>query len=711
MENRELTPTYREGKWFLLDADGNAISDGYQYIAEWGEGYFKVEQGVRKNIMRPDGSLVLQEWFHDVFKVENGFFIFGNTIRKTKDTPTRYIRGVAHVSGDIVFPMIFDRINDIKDSSAMYAEIGTKPYVLTPFCTIYDPEGSHLPQKIEIDEKSFFENLANWVLPGLQFYYRDTNARIDAAQVYRVGDTIRAGFFVDATTKLLKPAHRTRFLIASAHAARFFEDKDMVEHLPNAAKWNLTTFHFNSFFKVMDVYETPLCTQVLLLHIPETAAMLLRDSMTEFNFVNDFAGNGKSLVDLARQSLDEKLKMEFHDRSFDEEFCNRMEQPIGMSDDLTPLPLAPIPEPEEGEAATISRIIHLMSNDADIDFKAETKDNFQWNGPEGTVCEGCMYAKGINEKCDGCGRLFKKTFRENVIKGRCEYHKIALGVPSEFEERKKREAERKKDQEEKQSDTFAMKTLKDFISEKLDGNIDNLRTFDLSTLAEEPKYGEHDLSRANIVKSIMSLVFGGDWPELTVDSINHYEYRCDFINMFQQLLGSNICDQYFLGLRKFNPSSELQEKAVRLAHLEHSIGNFFVLPNKFNDKESLCNYRNNSKFRCYMDKYLAAVYAVMTDQKKQDLHMKGILYKNRKMMVDYQGYDGFVKFIHAMMLEPYVDESFCPKPIFKGYWSYMKDLGRDDYLKAVEEYITFVEDFITKRADKIIARLKILLTE
>ena len=86
--------------------------------------------------------------------------------------------------------------------------------------------------------------------------------------------------------------------------------------------------------------------------------------------------------------------------------------------------------------------------------------------------------------------------------------------------------------------------------------------------------------------------------------------------------------------------------------------------------------------------------------------MKGILYKNRKLMVDYQGEEGFEKFIHAMMLEAFVDDLCQPKKIFKGIWSGMKDLDNDTYLEAVEEYIAFCNDFIPKRAERIINRIK-----
>ena len=256
-DSNGLARVYDDAKWCLIDRSGKQVSDWYSYIEEWGSGYYKAEQGVKKNILRPDGTIVLKEWHNDVFKVEtNGFFIFSNTIRKSKTNPkTRYTYGVANVNGDIIFPMVFDRASWMEKKDAIYAEINEKPYIVTLDGSLYDPARGHLPQKISIDHKEFFEKFANWVLPGLQFFYKDTDAPVIIDTTYHVGDILRAGSFVDVTTKLLKPVHRTRFLIASAHVAMLCEVDDICQHNPKVKEWNLSTLHFNSYFKVMDVYE------------------------------------------------------------------------------------------------------------------------------------------------------------------------------------------------------------------------------------------------------------------------------------------------------------------------------------------------------------------------------------------------------------------------------------------------------------------------
>ena len=709
-DSNGIARVYDEGKWYLINRTEERISDGYTYIEEWGDGYYKAELGAKKNIMRPDGSVVMKVWHNDVYKVKQGFFVFSNTIRKSKNNPkTRYTYGVAHVNGDVIFPMIFDRAYWMEDNDFIYAEIEEKPYIITTDGTIYDVARSHLPSKATVDYKQLFEKFTNWTLPGLQFFYRDTNAPVIVDATYHVGDIVRAGFFVDATTKLLKPAHKTRFLIASAHAAMFCEVDGLCKENPDVKKWNLCTFHFNSYFKVMDVYGKDGVTQVFLLHIPAAAAFFLGDDETAMNFMNEATGQETSLIDMARKSLDDKLKMDVHPRSLDLTFCKRMEQPVGLDDEFYPLPLNAAEEPTEGQDATLSNMVHKLADDADIKDFIEVEDNFPYHGVEGTVCEGCIYAGGIKGKGEGCGRLFEKSFRNRYLKGCCEYRKTDLGKPSEFEKMEKYHKEKEKEKAEKSSDVYALRIVKDFIKERLDGDIDKLRDFDLATLTGDEKYGREFCPTNELAKSIMTLVFGSVWPNLSVDAINHYEYSSSQMVHFQNLFGSNIMDQYFKGMQNFCPSKEQFERALRVAHLLNGIGNLWVLPNKLNDKESMATYKDNPKFRGYMDRYLQAMYTVFMDGKRPDMHLKGIFYKNRKVMTVYQGAEGWTHFVNNMMLQDYVDEEGKPKEIFDYVWSYMKDLDRESYFRSVDKFCTFCEEAIPKRADRIISILKSIL--
>lgn len=111
---------YVDGKYGLIDLQGNHIGEfKYGYIEPCGEGYYRVEMGTRKNVLRRDGTEVLKVWFNDVYNVEKGFFIIGNTIRKTSEHPTLYPRGLAYVNGDILFPPMFNRLRRLDEKKTM----------------------------------------------------------------------------------------------------------------------------------------------------------------------------------------------------------------------------------------------------------------------------------------------------------------------------------------------------------------------------------------------------------------------------------------------------------------------------------------------------------------------------------------------------------------------------------------------------------------
>ncbi len=695
-------------KWALVDREGNQVGEWYSYIEEWGESFYKIEQGTKKNIMRPDGSVVLKAWHNDVFKVRHGFFLFSNTIRKSKNNPkTRYTYGLAHVNGDVIFPMIFDHVELYENQEEIYAEIDGKPYMLTLDGSVYDPAQEHLPRKVKVDYKMLLEKFVNWTLPGLQFFYRDTDAPVAIDTMYHVGDVLRAGFFVDVTTKLYRPAHKTRFLIGSAHAAMFCEVDEVCQANPKVKRWNLCKFHFNSYFKVMDVYEKCGVTQVFLLHIP--AASFIGHDETVSILVNGATGQETSLIDMARKSLDEKMQMEVHPRSLDKEFCERMYRPVGLDDDFNPVPLDSADEPGEGAIADLSKMIHKLADDADIQDCVNVEDNYPYQGVEDTVCEGCVYANGIKGRGEGCGRLFIKSFRERYLKGICEYRKTELCKPSHFEMIDKDNKKKEKDKAEKSTDTFALRVVRRFVAEHLDGDLNKLVHTDLYVF-QEGNNGDDELTGANVIHSIMALVFSGSWPDLTVQNIEQCNYCCSMMNDDIRLSGANIADQYMAGLQKFGPSKELSERAIRTNHLLHTIGNFWVLPNKKSDEDTLSNYKGTTPhYRGYMDKYLKAMYVATTGQGKVDVRMKGILYKNRKFMKDFQGQDGFKLFVHNLMLEEYMDEQGAPKDIFPMVWNYMRGLNRDTYLSAVATFCDFCEYAIPRRSQRIVEKLGIML--
>lgn len=701
-------PTKTGPGWMVIDYFGNQISPvgEYTFVTYAEEGYYDIEKGSRHNIMRRDGTFVLEEWPHRVSSVHNGYFSFGNTIRKTKTTPTRYVDGLAHVSGLIVFPMIFEGLHHEGDSyfrgkinnELMYAVEGA----------VYDPSKKHYPQP-EAENKygKLIEETINWVLPGLQFFYRDTDAVSDAISMYPVGAVFRSGFYVDMSTRLFKPNKKTRFIVAAAHAALLCDEENpelpdyTKKYSPKATEWCHAVLHKNTWLKVMDVYQVGDVTQVLLLQIPETAAKLFGNSDAVFKFIDGAMGDETSLVELARQSLDEKIKDMVHPRSLDQEFSVRMAQPIGYDSNGTKFPLEPdlTPYSQTGPEGSFSFFIHRIANDKDI--KREI-DGFPWRGIVGTVCEGCMYAKDTNDKPFGCGRLFEKEFRTNYTKGLCEYHKESLEKDSMFEygERKQREVESKK------AGTYAERLLQEFIDEKLGGNIDSISDFDFRTLKGDPKFGglkgPDMVSNFAIVKSIMEIVFGEYWPELNVDSLDVYTYQTGTIINDGRLVGIRLERGNFKTLNRFSDNRELVDMAEDLHTLKGTIGNFIVWPNK----AVMHSIHDSSKLRGYIDRTFIGMYEVASGAKKPNVDVAAAMYKNRKLMKDYQGVDGFHKFMDVSLLEDFLDENGVPKRLFDGISNSAKDFNPDLLPAAVKQYHDFMAPFVRQRSARIIEILK-----
>ena len=202
----------------------------------------------------------------------------------------------------------------------------------------------------------FFEKFINWILPGCQLFYRDTDADIDVQKSYQVGSIIRAGFFVDVAVKAQRPTTRFRFIIGSAHCAKLYEAVPDVDML----RWRLCTFHFNSYFKVMDVYEKEDVTQIFLLHIPYQAVPFFM-SEHSFNFIQ--GASQVNLVEIVRRSLDEKLRMDVFADTTEAKLLERMKQPVGLDSKGNPVPMNYMPIPEEYK--DISDAVSSLANDLD----------------------------------------------------------------------------------------------------------------------------------------------------------------------------------------------------------------------------------------------------------------------------------------------------------------------------------------------------------
>lgn len=441
--------------------------------------------------------------------------------------------------------------------------------------------------------------------------------------------------------------------------------------------------------------------------------MFLGDNETIFNFINEAGGSGTTLVEIARRRFDEKMKQLVHPRSTDTDWVALMSRPIGYTLKGQPYSLVPDytldEDPFSGHKNIIDHnrhfcyVIHDLADDRDI---VQDYDGFPWRGVVGSVCDGCMYAKGRNGRPFGCGRLFQESFRKSYINGRCDYWKFNLETESWFECRSRMEREKAEEHQAKTSGSYAANLVMDFIAEHLEGKIDNLLKFDFHSLREDKKYGPIKgstmIQNYAIVKSIIEIVFGEYWPDLNVETLDSYQYQIGTIIHYQRLAGARIADRRFKALDAHCPDNGLIDMAEELFSHCYTLGDLIVWPNK----AIMANVFDDSKMRGYIDRMFIAMYDVMTNAKKQNMDVKAALYKNRKLMKCYQGKEGFVAFMNHSFLEEFIGNDGVPKLLFYGISNSARDFQPELLPDALRQYHDFMVPTVERRSKRILERLK-----
>lgn len=688
---------YKDGRWALVDESGTPLTEyKYWFVEPWGEGYFRaMVTGSKYDLLTPEGKEVFHTPIGFIGKIENGYVTIGKTIPKTKTSETRYLYGLAHVSGIILIPPVIEHTG--QKLCLLAGEYEGDAVTVSPFGGVAADDNSHLPKRIVPDHTTYFENFCNWVFPGLQFFYRDTDYEFNVDETYKVGDVIRAGFFIDATTKLLRPNKRVRYIIASAHAAELYKNVDMTGD-EGGDNWHMCTFHFNSYFKVMDIYHHEDVTQVLLLHIPHSALHIFGKGEMSVSFIDDLFDEDESLIGYARGSLHEKMLDDIHPRSLDREWCRRTEYPIGLDGQMQKVSLELDPEPEEERMKYMSSLVHRMSNDEDVPIEFIVDDRFPFRGLHGTICEDCIFNTSIDKEACKCDRLQKEEFRRRYIRGRCEYHKFTARDLSQSERKEKEALDNKVKQ------TFPMneplKIIRDFIQNRLDYRPEALLDYDLRQLSDDEQYGV--IGRAfspeysTLLNAIMAVVFRDVWPGLTYETIKDLTYSSCRLNPMQDIFGSQILDEYFKGLVKFDPDEEFEKKVWEFNRLQNTVGNFMILPS------ALAQCRSTYKpVRTHVAKFLAKLQTCLNGQGKPDYKILDAINAKKKCYEGLRSQEGFEKVVGGLFLEGYMKDG-TPDDIFKGMCSSDKGLTRADYLAEAEKYIDHSTEIINGRAKQIL---------
>lgn len=135
----------------------------------------------------------------------------------------------------------------------------------------------------------------------------------------------------------------------------------------------------------------------------------------------------------------------------------------------------------------------------------------------------------------------------------------------------------------------ALKILKGFVDEELDGDIDAMRTFCFDNLTKFiGNIGDPDMY---LIVQAIYIILWGDIYDLTFEKMGAwdlkgtYAFRGDTINSFGSLFGKESKENEFGYRAKFFGADKdiiLWNKIKEFSRLYHQIGNFIVIPNRSN---------------------------------------------------------------------------------------------------------------------------------
>lgn len=255
--------------------------------------------------------------------------------------------------------------------------------------------------------------------------------------------------------------------------------------------------------------------------------------------------------------------------------------------------------------------------------------------------------------------------------------------------------------------------IKDFVDEKLQGDINKLVSYDIAQLRGDRKYGacngsSFDCDNTNISRAIYALVFEGVWKNMNYETLGQWKYRGDTINTFNTTFGKPVEEGGFFGLNQFEPNDKLLQRVTRFHSLYHTIGNLMVLPNAYIGRNSLNTFRGSYyMWRDYIDQFIKALYEYLTNPQKIDNKVFLQLMELNKDDFDlYHSKDGFKTLMNKLLLNDCIDEEGKPKRLFDVIYYWDSKLTRETYFEHVIRYLDFCEPFIEKRGKKIVEILE-----
>lgn len=292
------------------------------------------------------------------------------------------------------------------------------------------------------------------------------------------------------------------------------------------------------------------------------------------------------------------------------------------------------------------------------------------------------------------------------------------------------------------------KLVKQFISDKLKNNIENLKTYDFSELRKDAKYGcQSSYFRSadtEIAIAIFCLVWGEDFPNVNLDTIGEGKsYIGAELNSFNTLFSKDL--NVKLGRAKNKTYTELQVGSIKkgLEIYDHKlikdivafqkscnyIGNMILLPEtgKINvprtdwdnaekkdvtstKVESLVTFKRMTKpgFGDYFDTYLSELERCY-NVKACDRHFQKLVLANKYYFGIFgKNQKGFLNYCDRNFLNDYLtEEGNAIKPLSgHGNYGWWNRQTREEYENYAKQYLAKASVVIDNRTDIIVRKLK-----
>lgn len=265
----------------------------------------------------------------------------------------------------------------------------------------------------------------------------------------------------------------------------------------------------------------------------------------------------------------------------------------------------------------------------------------------------------------------------------------------------------------------ALDLVRKFVAEELHGQLDALADYDLATLEGHPLYGApdrtFDTDDCNLVRAIFDLLYADALPGLSLPTLGTGRaYRGDTLNSFHTLFGRPIPDQpdRFAGLERHRPSDDLRARAATFRHTYHTIGNLAPLPNRSLRRLTFNTYRGtHPAWRDAVPAFLQNLHLALLRDPAADPTLCELVEHNAEAFRDFRTPDGLARFAQRLDLDDYIDPvTGLAIPHYAPNAHFLRQ-SNDAYFAAVDRYLTIAPLLIQRRADRMIARLRPLLSD